>query len=229
MIPIQLRNFTWTFNTAFRTLHNEVLALPAGVTSFTPTGSGFGLAYGQLEVQQGRPITQIIGQTGIDANGNFIVSSMGQVNPDYDWSFGSTFTLSRFTLTGLWDWQKGGIIENQTLSLYGCNGLVDHGAYGTVLLNACSNGIATPYVQSTTFLKLREVKLQYDVPLHYSRYLFGSHGVQLSASGRNLILITKYYGYDPEVSNFGQSPFRGVDLAPYPPSRQFFFTISAGF
>jgi hypothetical protein len=44
-----------------------------------------------------------------------------------------------------------------------------------------------------------------------------------------LILITKYYGYDPEVSNFGQSPFRGVDLAPYPPSRQFFFTITAGF
>jgi TonB-dependent starch-binding outer membrane protein SusC len=229
LIPIQLRNFTWTFNTAFRTLHNEVLALPTGVTSFTPVGSGFGLAYGQLEVQQGRPITQIIGQTGIDNNGNFIVSSLGQVNPDYDWSFGSTFTLSRFTLTGLWDWQKGGIIENQTLSLYGCNGLVDHGGYGTALLNACSNGIATPYVQSTTFLKLREVKLQYDVPLHYSRYLFGSHGVQLSASGRNLILITKYYGYDPEVSNFGQSPFRGVDLAPYPPSRQFFFTISAGF
>jgi len=107
--------------------------------------------------------------------------------------------------------------------------LVDHTSYGASLLNACIDGIATPYVQSTTFLKLREVKIQYDVPLQYSRYLFGSHGVQLSASGRNLIVITKYYGYDPEVSNFGQSPFRGVDLAPYPPSRQFFFTISAGF
>jgi TonB-linked SusC/RagA family outer membrane protein len=229
LIPIQTRNFTWTFNSAFRTLHNTVLALPPGVTSFTPTGSGFGLAYGELLVQQGRPITQIVGQTGIDKNGNFIVSSMGQVNPDYDWSFGSTFTLSRFTLTGLWDWQKGGIIENQTLSLYGCNNLVDHGSYGAALVTACDNGIATPYVQSTTFLKLREVKIAYDVPLRYSRYLFGSHGVQLSASGRNLILITKYYGYDPEVSNFGQSPFRGVDLAPYPPSRTFFFTISAGF
>jgi TonB-linked SusC/RagA family outer membrane protein len=229
LIPIQTRNFTWTFNTAFRTIHNEVLALPPGVSSFTPVGSGFGLAYGQLEVQQGRPITQIVGQTGINqTTGQFIVSSLGQTMPDYDWSFGSTFTLSRFTLTGLWDWQKGGIIENQTLSLYGCNNLVG-GSYGASLLAACNDGIATPYVQSTTFLKLREVKLQYDVPLYYSRFLFGSHGVQLSASGRNLILITKYYGYDPEVSNFGQSPFRGVDLAPYPPSRQFFFTVSAGF
>jgi TonB-dependent starch-binding outer membrane protein SusC len=229
LIPIQTRNFSWTFNTSFNTIHNEVLALPPGVPSFTPVGSGFGLAYGSLLVQQGRPITQIIGQTGIDNNGNFIISSLGQVNPDFDWSFGSTFTLSRFTLTGLWDWQKGGVIENQTLSLYACNNLVDHGSYGAMLLSDCNDGIATPLVQSTTFLKLREVKLAYDVPLRYSRFLFGSNGVQLSASGRNLILITKYYGYDPEVSNFGQSPFRGVDLAPYPPSRQFFFTVSAGF
>ncbi len=67
-------------------------------------------------------------------------------------------------------------------------------------------------------------------PLQYSRYLFGSHGVQLSVSGRNLIVITNYWGYDPEVSNFGQQAItRGVDLAPYPPSRTFYFTVSAGF
>jgi TonB-dependent starch-binding outer membrane protein SusC len=229
LIPIQMRNFSWTFNTSFNTIHNEVLALPAGVESFTPVGAGFGLAYGSLLVEQGKPITQIVGQTAINPDGSFQVGYLGQVNPDFDWSFGSTFTLSRFTLTGLWDWQKGGVVENQTLSLYGCNNFVDHGGYGAMLLNACNTGIATPYVQSTTFLKLREVKLSYDVPFNYSRYVFGSHGVTLSASGRNLILITKYYGYDPEVSNFGQSPFRGVDLAPYPPNRQFFFTVTAGF
>jgi TonB-dependent starch-binding outer membrane protein SusC len=229
LIPIQTRNFTWTFNTSFNTMHNEVLALPAGVQSFTPVGAGFGLAYGSLLVQQGHPISQIVGQTAILPDGSFQIGYLGQTIPDYDWSFGSTFTLSRFTLTGLWDWNKGGVVENQTLSLYGCNNLVDHGGFGAMLLNACNTGIATPYVQSTTFLKLREVKLSYDVPLYYSRYLFGSHGVTLSASGRNLILITKYYGYDPEVSNFGQNPFRGVDLAPYPPSRQFFFTVTAGF
>jgi TonB-dependent starch-binding outer membrane protein SusC len=229
LIPIQTRNFSWTLNSSFNTIHNTVLQLPPGVTSFTPAGAGFGLAYGQLLVQPGHPITQIVGQTGIDADGNFIVRTLGQFNPDYDWSFGSTFTLSNFTLTGLWDWQKGGIVENQTLSLYGCNGLVDHGGYGAALLDACNNGIATPYVQSTTFLKLREVKLSYDLPLQYSRFVFGSHGVTLSASARNLVVITKYWGYDPEVSNFGQSPFRGVDLAPYPPSRSFYFTVSAGF
>jgi TonB-dependent starch-binding outer membrane protein SusC len=229
IVPVQLRNFSWSLNTSFNTIHNEVLALPPGVPSFTPVGAGFGYAYGQLLVQQGKPISQIVGQTAILPNGTFQIGYLGQVTPDFDWSFGSTFTFSAFTLTGLWDWQKGGVIENQTLSLYGCNNLVDHGGYGAALLNDCNDGIATPYVQSTTFLKLREVKLAWDMPLAYSRYLFGSHGVQLSVSGRNLIVITKYWGYDPEVSNFGQSPFRGVDLAPYPPSRSFFFTVSAGF
>jgi hypothetical protein len=35
---------------------------------------------------------------------------------------------------------------------------------------------------------------------------------------------------DPEVTNFGNGPLRSaVDLAPFPPSRQFFFSVDVGF
>jgi hypothetical protein len=35
---------------------------------------------------------------------------------------------------------------------------------------------------------------------------------------------------DPEVSNFGnQQGGRFVDLAPFPPSRSFFFSVDVGF
>jgi hypothetical protein len=35
---------------------------------------------------------------------------------------------------------------------------------------------------------------------------------------------------DPEVSNFGnQNINRGQDVAPYPPSRSFFFTLGVDF
>ncbi len=54
LIPIQTRNFTWTFNTSFNTLHNEVLMLPAGVPSFRPGTAGFGLGFGEFLVQPGR-------------------------------------------------------------------------------------------------------------------------------------------------------------------------------
>jgi hypothetical protein len=53
---------------------------------------------------------------------------------------------------------------------------------------------------------------------------------RLEFSGRNLVTWTKYEGLDPEVSNFGnQNIVRNQDLAPFPPNRSFFFTISADF
>ena len=39
-----------------------------------------------------------------------------------------------------------------------------------------------------------------------------------------------YKGLDPEVSNFGnQAITRNIDVAPFPPSRSFFFSIDLGF
>ncbi len=44
------------------------------------------------------------------------------------------------------------------------------------------------------------------------------------------MLISNYFGYDPEESNFGQQAIsRNIDLGPYPPMRSFYFSITAGF
>jgi TonB-dependent starch-binding outer membrane protein SusC len=52
----------------------------------------------------------------------------------------------------------------------------------------------------------------------------------LSLTGRNLLRFTPYRGLDPEVSNFGrQAIVRNIDVAPFPPSRSFFFSIDLGF
>jgi hypothetical protein len=53
---------------------------------------------------------------------------------------------------------------------------------------------------------------------------------ELSFSGRNLWTNTDYTGMDPEVSNFGnQAIGRNIDVAPFPPSRSFWFSLSLGF
>ena len=60
--------------------------------------------------------------------------------------------------------------------------------------------------------------------------VFGARSARVSVTGRNLILKTDYFGYDPEVSNYGQQAVvRNIDLGPYPPTRSFFFSITAGF
>ena len=54
--------------------------------------------------------------------------------------------------------------------------------------------------------------------------------LRIGASGRNLFTSTPYNGLDPEVSNFGNRAInRNIDVAPFPPSRQFWLTVEVGF
>jgi hypothetical protein len=93
-------------------------------------------------------------------------------------------------------------------------------------------GFTKPYVQDGSYLKLREVNLSYNLPEGFTSALFGRsiRAARLSLTGRNLLRITPYAGLDPEVSNFGnQAIVRNIDVAPFPPSRSFFFSIDLGF
>ena len=227
--PFRTDHASWLFRTTFSSLQNKVISLnlPGGAQGFRPANAGYGLAYGEFFVQVGQPISQII---GTDDKGNTI--SLGQVNPKFRWSFTNELTYHRAALSFLWEWQYGGVAQNQTLSLYDCNSLApDAGTpAGQARTDAClSTGDARPFVQSTSFLKLRNASLSVDLPNRLANW-FGATSARVSVTGVNLITVTDYWGYDPEVSNYGaQSITRNIDLGPYPPSRQFFFTIQAGF
>jgi outer membrane receptor protein involved in Fe transport len=227
---VQATNYSWLSRTTYSHDHSNVDNLP--VPGFRPPTAGFGLAFGEFFLQPGRPIDQIIGQTALNDDGSFVVGYMGHASPTYQMSFANDFTYKWASLSVLVDMQKGGVAQNQTLSLYDCNLLAPDSdtPAGQARADACLNtGLANPFVQSTDFVRLREVRVAVNVPRRWSRYL-GSDDVQASFSGRNLLLHTNYFGYDPQSSNYGQQAItRNVDLGPYPPSRQFFFSIGVGF
>jgi TonB-linked SusC/RagA family outer membrane protein len=241
--PVQQRNFTWLLRSTFNRVRTRVDALPGGITSYRPQNAGFGLAFGEFLVQTGQPITQIVGSVP-DQNGDLQTVFLGQANPDFRLSLSNDFTLGRLFFSFLWEWQQGGVAQNQTISLYDCNGLSPdfdgpdvtnpdgtvrpRGQYG---FDACNfTGDARPFVESTTFLKLRELSLGVSLPRRWARAFAGANDVRVSVTGRNLLLFTGYHAYDPEVSNYGQqSIVRNIDLAPYPPMRSFLFNISLGF
>ncbi|HYK11608.1 MAG TPA: SusC/RagA family TonB-linked outer membrane protein [Gemmatimonadales bacterium] len=229
--PIQTRGLTWVSRINFNTARNEVVSLP--FPGFRPPNAGFGLAFGEFFLQPGKPTTQIIGQIGIDPiTGNFIVGYMGQANPKFVMSFPQDIRYKRLSLNMLLTWQYGGVAQNQTLSLYDCNGLSPDQATpaGQQRFADCGSGIATPFVQSTSFLRMQNLSLSYDAPESWYKYFGGASSLRFTVSGQNLFLITSYTGYDPQVSNYGeQAVVRNIDLGPYPPSRTFTFTISAGF
>lgn len=81
------------------------------------------------------------------------------------------------------------------------------------------------WVQDGSFVKLREASLSYQLKPKF----LGLRDLRFSLAGRNLLVFTKYNGYDPEVNAAGQSnAVRGFDFVevPIPRSGSVGFTAS---
>jgi len=166
---------------------------------------------------------------------------IGDANPKYQMFFTNQFQYKRLGASFLLDWRHGGDVANMTHTLfdeggqardYDAKSPVDSMTLGEYRYAAWSGGRdARMYLEDGSFVKLREVQLTFDVPANlYSR--LGGHvsSLRLQLLGRNLWTQTDYWGMDPEFNNFGNTNLnRFIDLAPYPPSKQFFFGFDVGF
>ncbi|HEY7612399.1 MAG TPA: SusC/RagA family TonB-linked outer membrane protein [Gemmatimonadales bacterium] len=217
--PVQSRNVSWLVRTTFFKNKSKVtrLSVPAFETG------GFGTTLGAYRIEEGASATQIVGLEGV----------VGDATPDFQMSFSSDLDYRRFTFGFLWDWKQGGDVLNLTELLYDAGqNSEDFVEAGADRINTWGSGVTQVYVQDASYLKLREVTLAYNLPESITRSLFGSsvRFARLSLSGRNLLRFTGYRGLDPEVSNFGnQAIVRNIDVAPFPPSRSFFFSVDLGF
>ena len=229
--PVQSRDVNWVFRTTF--FANKAKITELNVPPFQ-TG-GFALSLGTFQIEKDSSPTQIFGLIGTDAAGNPIAGKVGDANPDFQMSFSNDIDFHRFTLGFLFDWKYGGDIINLTEFLYDITAnSVDYTepGGGADRINRFGEGFSDVYVQNGSYLKLREVNLSYNVPESITAGIFGQavRYARLSVTGRNLLRVTPYRGLDPEVSNFAnQAIVRNIDVAPFPPSRSFFFSIDLGF
>jgi TonB-dependent starch-binding outer membrane protein SusC len=236
LVPIQSAQSEWIFRTSFASTRSKITSLP--VPTFR--GLGFGTALGSFQFEEGKSATQIVGNDSLP-DGSTVVRKIGDANPDFNMSFSNNLRFKRLRLYGLLDWQHGGSIINLTKFLYdlGSNtaDYADPITYGGLQTTKGANRLRLfpkqtgVYVEDASFMKLREVTLSFDVPeTMVSRFGRGVRTAELSFSGRNLWTHTNYTGMDPEVSNFGNQPIgRNIDVAPFPPSRSFWFSLSLGF
>lgn len=85
------------------------------------------------------------------------------------------------------------------------------------------------FVEDGSYLKLKSLTLAYDLPKKLLNKVSMSR-CQVYFTGYNLLTLTKYTGYDPELNTFGNSGVElGVDFGTYPPSRSFVFGINVDF
>ena len=236
LVPIQSAETEWIFRTSYASTRSNIVSLP--VPTFR--GLGFGTALGSFQFEEGKSATQIVGNDSLP-DGSTVVRKIGDANPAFTMSFSNNLRYKRLRLYGLMDWQHGGSIINLTKFLYdlGQNtaDYADPITVGTLQTTKGANRLrlfpkqTAMYVEDASFMKLRELTLSFALPpTMVSRFGRGVRSVDLSFSGRNLWTHTNYTGMDPEVSNFGNQPIgRNIDVAPFPPSRSFWFSVALGF
>lgn len=216
--PVRRPDVNWIVRSTFYLNRSRVVDLP--VPNFNIVGIGFGTSLGAFRIAKDSSATQIVGTEGV----------VGDANPDFQMSLSSDLSYKRFSLGFLWDWKHGGDIINLTQLLYDLAGnSPDQVPAGNDRVTSWLGGHTQVYVQDGSYLKLRELSVGYELPPDIPQH-FGMRTARISLTGRNLLRFTPYKGLDPEVSNFdNQAIGRGVDVAPFPPSRSFFFSIDVGF
>ncbi|MDE3151986.1 MAG: SusC/RagA family TonB-linked outer membrane protein [Gemmatimonadota bacterium] len=235
MTPIDRGKFSWVSRTTFANVWSRVTNLD--VPCFTPGGVSFSLRFGQPYVCTGNSVTTLRVYNGWDstfASGKFVSRTRHISNfesaPKYTMGFSNDFDYGNWHLSSLFDYRRGGYAVDLTGLFVDPTQILADTALNNARLGRYIQGYGA-YVEPAGFVKLRELSLTYTLPKALAARLVGEgHGLRLELAGRNLATWTKYKGYDPEVSNFGNTDLgRFQDVAPYPPSRSVFFSVIANF
>jgi hypothetical protein len=80
-------------------------------------------------------------------------------------------------------------------------------------------------------MRLREAVIYYNLPKDTFSWLSEDiSNIKLGLTGRNLLTITDYSSYDPETSvNGGSGLSSGIEVTPYPNSKQYLFSLNVNF
>lgn len=233
LTPVQKRTFNWVSQTSFTLHRSNVDSLP--VPAFRPPGSGFG-GLGVLFIEQGHPLTRIYGPRYVNGtSGATEQGDVGDTEAKFRMGFTNSVTWKSINVSATLDWQNGGSVTNLTQVLLDDGGTaVDAGSAAWTkrfITDFATNGVIAGYIESASFVKLRELSINYALSRKVAESLgIGAKDIRIGLTGRDLFWWTKYSGLDPEVANFGAQAIRSnVDVTPYPPSRSVFINIAVGF
>jgi hypothetical protein len=85
------------------------------------------------------------------------------------------------------------------------------------------------YLEDGSYVRLQVVTLGYDLPYKIVNRI-GLERMKVYISGKNLLTITDYSGFDPEVGRFGTANIRqGYDLGGYPSAKTYLIGINIDF
>jgi TonB-dependent starch-binding outer membrane protein SusC len=206
------------------------------VSDFDYNGSSYTLKTGiphyvsEGATQPGYPKYADLNHDGIiDSNDQTMI---GRGAPIHTGGFTNNFEYAGFDLSIFLQWSYGANILNANRLMFeGFNKKKDVNQFASyanrwtfdnqtsdipVVSNSTSNGLfSSRVIEDGSYLRLKTVSLGYSIPTKLLKKLSMSK-VHLYVSAQNLFTLTKYSGYDPEVSIRNTALTPGLDFSSYP-------------
>ena len=256
-IPYQGDDFEWSVNANISANRNEVQELAQGNeflgSSVSLHGNIHLIREGEaLPVFYGFEEQDQLDENGriqyVDQNDDGMITDedrqiLGNPQPDFTYGFSTSLSYKNFGLDLFLQGVQGRDVYNLNNAFVassftrGVNQLKEvyenHWSPDNPDPNAeyprLSTSLLRPsgrFIEDASYLRLKNVRLDYSVPVGGWG---GLERVMLYVSGQNLLTLTGYSGFDPEVSEFGGSTLlSGVDRATYPQVRTYTVGINIG-
>ena len=179
-----------------------------------------------------------------DLNGDGVINdfdrrALGNPNPKFIFGLSNNFSYKGFDLNFLVQGAIGGEMWNFTDILQtrlGNRSKAANDYFTPANLNAKypapGTDVTSKYhsdftVESAGFVRLKSLNLGYNFPVGTVKSV---RSIRLFFSATNLLTITKYKGYDPEVNSYAQSNFfRNIDAMSIPLFKTYTFGLNVGF
>jgi hypothetical protein len=198
-------------------------------------------------VKPGDPIYKDLnGDSALDATNDRTI--IGHALPKFTYGFTSNLTVGRFNLFVLIQGVQGvDILNENKIEMEAGNPYANKFAYvytdtwrgeGTSnTLPSAGNslrrnlGVTSDMLEDGSYMRFKTITLSYDLPLPKLSPVFKT--ASLYATAQNLITITSYSGYDPEVNSYpnssGNYTSLSVDYNPYPNIKTYTVGLKLGF
>lgn len=244
---VKTEDFNWDAGLNFAYIKNEVQDLPITLIE-TGNASGQGLSGTRVQIiTNNQPIGTFYGRVfqGFDANGlstyktdnsgKEVLEYLGSALPDYTYSFNTKLAYKNIDLSMFWYGMQGNKIYNNTANALFVKGSLNSGSNVTEAVRnssesvSNSNAFSSRFIEDGSFLRLSNVTLGYTFR---SKAIPWLDMARFYVTGNNLLLITDYSGYDPEVNsdaNENGVPSLGINYTNYPRARSFTFGVSLQF
>jgi TonB-linked SusC/RagA family outer membrane protein len=173
---------------------------------------------------------------------------IGDPNPDFLYGFNSRMVYKNFDLNFFIQGSKGGDLFNVNTSSIGSSFYFGENQLKEVFYNHWSSSDPNPnakypkissttkflesdrYIEDGSYVRLKNLQLGYNFPVAKLGIKW-LKSLRAYVSGQNLVTVTNYSGYDPEVSTQGgaNSISVGIDQTGYPTAKTYTVGAHLGF